>query len=173
MLSKKSFHVQRERFFVAFKQNHVNLYAIYLMTSIVGIWSGVWYLAEVFAWGQWLAAPGDYTIAVSVRHGLLLVLGCVLLYLDDGTLRELVLMSKTESGKSVALMNGRERFFHYLKVRYPNWMSVYTAIGIIFAWCGVWGLLWDIPLHPGWRSLVTIVGGIVLLLLDDLRLDEL
>lgn len=164
---------KREQFFEAFKRDYANLYAIYLMMAIVGVWSGVWYLVEAFSWGQWLAPPGHYTLTVSIRHGAMLLLGCAMLYLDDGSLQELVLMSKTESDKPIALMTPREKLFHNLKRRYPSAMAIYTILGIIFAWCGTWGLLWDIPLHPGGRSLLTIGGGLLMLYIDDLKLDEI
>jgi hypothetical protein len=144
------------------------------MTSIVAIWSGTWYLTDTWAQGADLLVPArEIPWEIPLRHGCLLLLGLSMLYIDDKSLQELVFMKKTAPAKDSQSMNVRERMFCSLKTRYPNLMTIYTIFGIIFSWCGTWGLLWDIPIAPLWRSLLTISLGFFLLYIDDLKLDEI
>lgn len=101
------------------------------------------------------------------------MLGLTMLLLDDLSLKELLLMKKTPSEKDIKDMNLMEKVFHYFKIRYPNLSTIYTLMAIIISWCGIWGLLWDIPIQPFWRSLLTIFLGFFLLYIDDLKLEEL
>ncbi|MFE1746302.1 hypothetical protein [Coleofasciculus sp. H7-2] len=100
-------------------------------------------------------------------------LALTMLLLDDLSLKELLFMKKTPSEKAVEDMNSREKVFHYFKTKYSNLSTIYTLIAIIISWCGIWGLLWDIPMQPFWRSLLTIFLGFFLLYIDDLKLDEI
>lgn len=164
----------RERFFDAFKNRYPNCHAVYLTTAVVLIWSGIWFFADTWARGSDLMAPGpSMGIAVVLRHAAVLLFGLAMLWIDDKSLSELVLMKKTESEKDINEMNAREKFFHRFKTDYPNLSTIYTVIGIIFAWCGIWGLAWDIPLHPFYRSILSILLGFFLLYVDDLKLDEI
>ncbi|MDB9527520.1 hypothetical protein PN498_16095 [Oscillatoria sp. CS-180] len=163
----------RERFFFQLKHSHPNAYAIYLMISIVSIWSGSWYLADTWASGQDLLAPVSAVApVVAAKHLFLLVLGLTMLYIDDQSLDELVLM-RTSRLKPIDRRRGQwGKAVVYLKRHYPNLIAVYTYIGIILSWCGTWGLLWDIPIQPFWRSWMTIALGFLMLYVDDLKLTE-
>lgn len=110
---------------------------------------------------------------VPIRHFFLVFTGCLLLYADDKSLAELVLMKKTVPPENPRSMSRTERLFYNFKTRYPNLATIYTIFGIILSWCGTWGLLWDIPIQPFWRSLLTIFLGFFLLYIDDLKLDEI
>lgn len=165
---------RRERFFSHLKRYHPNVYAIYLMVSVVGIWSGSWYLADTWASGRPLLASAPVVApAVAAKYLCLLLLGLTMLYIDDHSLDELVLM-KTSRLKPIGRprKGPLARAIVYCKRYYPNYVAVYTYIGIILSWCGTWGLLWDIPLHPFWRSWMTIVLGFLMLYIDDLKLTE-
>lgn len=167
-------HNKREQLFVMLKQRHPNFHAVYCMISIICIWSGTWYLADTWAQGaDLMAAAREMSWEVLLRHSFVLLLGLSMLYFDDHSLEELVLMKKTMSTKERHALNLREKLFCYLKTHYPNAMTIYTIFGIIFSWCGTWGLLWDIPIAPFWRSLMTIFLGFFLLYIDDLKLDEI
>jgi hypothetical protein len=115
----------------------------------------------------------DFSLEVALSHLSLLIIGLLMLLLDDLSLQELLLMKKTPSQKAVENMNSREKVFHYFNIRYPNLSTIYTLIAIILSWCGIWGMIWDIPMQPFWRSLLTIFLGFFLLYIDDLKLEEL
>lgn len=167
-------HNKRERLFVMLKQRHPNFHAVYCMISIICVWSGTWYLADTWSQGaDLMAAAREISLEVVLRHSFVLLLGLAMLYFDDHSLEELVFMKKTTSTKEPHSLNLREKLFCYLKTHYPNAMTIYTIFGIIFSWCGTWGLLWDIPIAPFWRSLMTIFLGFFLLYIDDLKLDEI
>lgn len=170
----KVIHNKREQFFVTIKRRYPNLHMVYCMSCIICIWSGTWYLVDTWAQGaDLMTAAREISLEVLLRHGLVLLLGISMLYLDDKSLQELLFMKKTMPAQELQSLSRRERVFCYLKTHYPNAMTIYTIFGIIFSWCGTWGLLWDIPLAPFWRSLMTIFLGFFLLYLDDLKLDEL
>jgi len=163
-----------KQFFSTLKRKYPNLYAIYLMTNRMFIWSGTWYLADTWAQGKDLMAPAsEISLWIPIRHFSILLMGLLMLYIDDKSLQELVLMKKTPPVKNPQSRSLRERVFYHLKTRYPNLMSVYTIFAIILCWCGTWGLIWDIPIPPFWRSLLTISTGLFLLYIDDLKLDEI
>lgn len=165
----------RQRFFDTLKHKHSNLHALYVTTSVVAIWSGAILILNSWAnKANLMAEPtSEFSLEVVLRHFSLLILGLLMLLLDDLSLQELLLMKKTPSQKAVEEMNSREKVFHYFKIRYPNLSTIYTLIAIILSWTGIWGLLWDIPMQPFWRSLLTIFLGFFLLYMDDLKLDEL
>ncbi|WP_019507994.1 hypothetical protein [Pleurocapsa sp. PCC 7319] len=118
-------------------------------------------------------SPPEISLSVPIRHLSLLMFGLFLLLVDDLSLTELVLMKKTHIEKNIAEMNTREKIFHYFKTKHPNLSTIYTLLAIIVSWCGIWGLLWDIPIQPFWRSILTIVLGLFLLYIDDFKLDEI
>lgn len=165
----------RQRFFDTFKKNYSNLHALYMTTNVVAIWSGAVLLSD--SWARKvnliLEPTQEFSLEVALRHFSLLILGLLMLLLDDLSLHELVLMKKTPSRKAVEDMNFMEKFFHYFKIKYPNLSTIYTLIAIILSWSGIWGLLYDIPMQPLWRSLMTMFIGFLLLYIDDMRLDEL
>jgi hypothetical protein len=172
--SEKIVHSQREQFFSKLKGKYPNLYAIYFMTSTLFIWSGTWYFVDTWAKGLDLMAPaGEISLWIPIRHFSILLVGLLMLYIDDKSLQELVLMKKTAPAKNFESKSSHKRVFYHLKTRYPNLMSVYTVFAIILSWCGTWGLIWDIPILPFWRSLLTISIGFFLLYIDDLKLDEI
>ena len=164
----------REHFFATLKSKYPNVHAVYLMTSVVSVWSGTWYFADTWSQGQDLMSPvHEVNLWVPVRHFSLLLVGLFMLYIDDKHLQELVLMKKTGPVEDTQSRSTRERVFNHFKTRYPNVMTVYTIFAIILSWCGTWGLLWDIPMSPFWRSLLTISIGFFMLYIDDLKLDEI
>lgn len=165
----------RERFFNKLKTEHPNLHALYVTTNVILIWSGFILIFDSWAQGTNLMAEPTPEIAIQVpiRHLCLLLLGLAMLLLDDLSLYDLVMMRKTHSEKNLEEMDLREKFFHNFKTQYPNLATIYTLMGVIITWTGLWGLTWDIPVQPLWRSLLTIVIGFLLLYLDDFRLDEI
>lgn len=165
---------QREQFFNTLKQEYPNLHALYLMVCITCVWSGIWYLADTWAQGGNLVVPATaFASEIFLRHAVLLLIGLLMLYMDDKSLQELILMKKTEAVEKPDFAGPLERIFCYLKRHYPNAVTIYTLFGIILAWCGTWGLILDIPVNPFWRSLATIAIGFILLYIDDFKLDEL
>lgn len=165
----------REKFFAAFKTRYPNIHALYVTTNIIGIWSGAVLISDSWAQGiNLIIEPTpEFSFLTFMRHWALLMLGLALLLLDDLSLQELIFMKKTNSEKPIASMNKRERIFHNFKINYPNLSSIYTLLAIVISWCGIWGMLWGIPIQPFWRSLLTIFLGFFLLYIDDLKLDEL
>lgn len=166
---------RREKFFDALKNKHPNLHTLYVVSSIIGIWSGAIYISDSWAHGvNLLAEPTPaFSIEVVMRHVGLLMFGLLLLLLDDLSLKELMIGRKTPSEKPTEDMSFREKIFHNFKTNYPNFSTIYTLFAIMFSWCGIWGLLYDIPMQPFWRSLMTIFIGFLLLYIDDMSLDEL
>ncbi|AOW98492.1 hypothetical protein BJP34_02655 [Moorena producens PAL-8-15-08-1] len=165
----------RERFFDTLKTKYPNIQALYVTINIIAIWSGVVLISDSWAQGTNLLdepAP-DFALKVVMRHFALLMLGLLMLWIDDLSLQELVVMKKTPIEKDFEEMNSREKLFYHFKTKYPNLSTMYTLIAIIISWCGIWGLLWDIPIQPFWRSLMTIFIGFFLLYIDDFKLDEL
>jgi hypothetical protein len=165
----------RYRFFDTFKKKYSNLHALYVTTNVVAIWSGAVLISDSWARKVNLIAEPtvEFSLEVALRHLSLLILGLIMLLLDDLSLQELILMKKTPLQKAVEDMNIREKFFYYFKTKYPNLAAMYTLIAIILAWSGIWGLLWSIPIQPFWRSLLTMSLGFFLLYIDDLKLDEI
>ena len=165
----------REKFFESFKNKYPNIHALFVTTNIIGVWSGAVLISDSWAQGINLISEPvtEFSLIVFMRHWALLMLGLLLLLIDDLSLQELIFMKKTASEKPVELMNFRERVFHEFKTNYPNLSSIYTLLAIVISWCGIWGMIWDIPIQPFWRSLATICLGFFLLYIDDLKLDEL
>lgn len=172
---QKSSPSRRERFFDTLKNKYPNLHTLYVTVNVIGIWSGAILISDSWALGKNLMSEPtpELSIEVPLRHLSLLMLGLTMLLLDDLSLKELLLMKKTPSEKDIKDMNLMEKVFHYFKIRYPNLSTIYTLMAIIISWCGIWGLLWDIPIQPFWRSLLTIFLGFFLLYIDDLKLEEL
>ncbi|MEM8780199.1 MAG: hypothetical protein AAGF26_15280 [Cyanobacteria bacterium P01_G01_bin.49] len=96
-----------------------------------------------------------------------------MLYIDDSSLQELLDMKPTPPRAYDSVSNKIEHLFIYFKNQYPNIIEIYTMMGIILSWFGIWGLIYDFPLHPLLRSLLTLILGILLLYVDNLKLDEL
>lgn len=165
----------REKFFDIFKNKYPNIHALFVTINIIGIWSGAVLISDSWAQGiNLISEPvAEFSLIVFMRHWALLMLGLLLLLIDDLSLKELIFMKKTPSEKPIELMNFRERIFHDFKTNYPNLSSIYTLLAIVISWCGIWGMIWDIPIQPFWRSLATICLGFLLLYIDDLKLDEL
>ncbi len=165
----------RERFFDTLKTKYPNIQALYVTINIIAIWSGTILLLD--SWAQetnLLEEPvPDFALKVVMRHFALLMLGLLMIWIDDLSLQELVVMKKILIEKDFEEMNWREKLFYHFKTKYPNLSTMYTMIAIIISWCGIWGLLWDIPIQPFWRSVMTIFLGFFLLYIDDLKLDEL
>lgn len=165
----------REKLFDSFKTKYPNIHALFVTTNIIGIWSGAVLISDSWAQGINLISEPvpEFSPITFMRHWGLLMLGLLLLLIDDLSLKELIFMKKTDSEKPIELMNFRERVFHEFKINYPNLSSIYTLLAIVISWCGIWGMLWGIPIQPFWRSIATIFIGFFLLYIDDLKLDEL
>lgn len=165
----------REKFFSTLKTKYPNLHALYVTINIIGIWSGAVLISDSWAQGiNLITEPTpEFSLITFMRHWALLMFGLFLLLIDDLSLKELIFMTKTINEKPVANMNTRERIFHNFKINHPNLSSIYNLLAIVVSWCGIWGILWGIPIQPFWRSLITIFLGFFLLYIDDLKLDEL
>ncbi len=61
------------------------------------------------------------------------------------------------------------------KKKYPVANTFIAATAVIAVWRGLWGLmdLYLLPDNPTWSFVVSIVLGVIILLVDDFRLDEL
>ena len=165
----------RARFFDTFKNKYPNIHILYVLTKIIGIWSGVILIADSWCHKVNLLAEPAPTFSLEVvgRQVSLLILGMFLLLLDDLSLKELLFGRKTRSEKDPLDMNIREKFFHNFKTKYPNLSTIYALMAIVLCWTGIWGLVWGIPIQPFWRSLMTVFLGFFLLYIDDLDLGEL
>ena len=112
----------RHRFFDTFKKKYSNLHALYVTTNVVAIWSGAVLISD--SWARkvnlMVEPTPEFSLEVALRHLSLLILGLLLLLLDDLSLHALILMKKTPSRKAVEDMNWREKCFHYFKIKYPN-----------------------------------------------------
>lgn len=67
------------------------------------------------------------------------------------------------------------KFFERLKNKFPNINSILAVVGVVLIWRCVWSLM-DYYFLPGNPVVSYIIGGVIgviILLLDDLKLDEL
>lgn len=165
----------RQRFFDTLKEKYPNFHIFYLFFNIIAIWTGS---ANIFAaWADGvnvLAAPApEFSLAGLLRYLSLLAIGLIMLLLDDLSLKEWLLGSKTPSGKPFEVMKFREKVFHVFKTKYPNLSTIYTLIAIILCWCGMAGFFIKIPMQPFLGALILVFGGFFLLYIDDMKLDEL
>jgi len=165
----------RERFFDTLKTKYPNIHAIYVTTCIIAIWSGVFFLADTWVQGtDFFDAPVPHvSLNVVIRNLVVLMLGLFMLWIDDLSLQELVLMKKTPIEKDFEEMNSREKLFYHFKTKYPNLSSIYNLIAVVISWCGIWDLVGDIPIQPFYKSIMVIFVGLFLLYIDDLKLDEI
>jgi hypothetical protein len=163
------------RFFDTLKTKYPNLHTLYVLTNIINIWSGVILIGDSWAHKVNLIAEPTtpFSLEVGLRHLSFLIAGIILLLLDDLSLKELLFGRKTPSEKDIRDMNFREKFFHNFKTKYPNLSTIYTLMAIVFCWTGIWGLVWDIPIQPFWRSIMTVCVGFFMLYIDDMSLDEI
>ncbi|PMB27364.1 hypothetical protein CEN46_01600 [Fischerella thermalis CCMEE 5318] len=162
------------KYFSDFKSKYPNIYALYLTASRVCVWSGIWYFLDS------ISSTPDINLSVTGRHFLLLFIGIFILYVDDNSLEELVLMRKYFSLNTVKFISykkksfyisNRKKFFCFFKTKYPHWATIYTVFGIVLTWYGIWGLIWGVPVHPYLRSASTIFIGFFSLFLVN-KLDE-
>jgi len=165
----------RKKFFDTLKEKYPNFHIFYVFFNIIAIWTGS---ASIFAaWADGvnvLAAPApEFSLAGLRRYLALLVIGLIMLLLDDLSLKELLLGSKTPSEKPFEDMNFREKVFHVFKTKYPNLSTIYTLIAIILCWCGMLGFFGKIPMQPFLLAVISVFGGFFLLYIDDMKLDEL
>ena len=141
-------------------------YAIYHLLSLVFIWSAIWFFADTWAMGQNLVTGVEPPpIGIPLRHLALAVSGLTLLSLKDPSLQVLITMKtppvpETASDHRQALCDSVRRDF-------PHLASMYTIFGIVLCWCGTWGLVLDIPMQPGLRSLLTLGLGLLMLFIDS------
>lgn len=166
---------RRERFFKTLKEKFPNIHIFYVFFNIIAIWAGCFTILDSWAGGEnLLEAPAlEFAPEVILHYISLLVLGLIMLLLDDLSLKELLFGRKTPSEKHFEAMNLREKVFHTFKNKYPSLSTIYTFIAIIICWCGVWGLFYKIPMQPFWRAIILVLGGFFLLYIDDMKLDEL
>jgi hypothetical protein len=165
----------RQKFFNTFKNKYPNLHILYVLINIIAIWSGIFTIAESWALGiNLLTAPApELTLQKFLRFFCFLVVGLLMLLLDDLSVKELMFGRKTLSAKPIEEMNSREKFFHQFKTKYTNLSTIYTLVAIVLCWCCLWGWFYNIPMQPLVRAVTTICLGFFLLYIDDMSLDEL
>lgn len=166
---------RRDAFLNELKSKYPNLHVLYVFINIITIWSGFFLIADAYVYKRNLLIEPTpaFSLEVTLRHLSLLILGMLLLLLDDLSLKELLFGTKTRLEKHPQDMNFREKLFDNFKTRYPNLSTIYSLIGIVLCWAGLWGAIMDLPIQPLWRSLLSPIIGFLLLYLDDLSLDEL
>ncbi len=166
---------RRQIFFNTFKKKYPNFHTFYVFFNILAMWTGSFTIFESWANGINLleALAPKVPPEVILRFLSLLLLGLIMLLLDDLSLKELLFGRKTPSEKPFDAMNFREKIFHQFKNKYPNFSTIYTLIAIILCWCGVWGFFYTIPIQPFLRAVLSVFGGLFLLYIDDMKLDEL
>jgi hypothetical protein len=61
------------------------------------------------------------------------------------------------------------------KKKYPNLNAIVIVIAVVLVWRSVWSLvdLYLFPTNPLYSYLIGGIIGIIILLIDDMRLDEL
>lgn len=166
---------RRQIFFDKLKNKYPNLHIFYVFFNITAIWAGFFLLLDSWVAGiNLLAAPiPKFFPEILLRYLSILIIGLILLLLDDLSLKELLFGRKTPSEKSVDTMNFREKIFHNFKCNYPNLSTLYTLIATLFCWCAMFGFFYNISLQPFIRSIILILGGLFFLYIDDMKLDEL
>lgn len=62
-----------------------------------------------------------------------------------------------------------------IKKKFPNFNSLVVVIGVVLVWRGIWHIadMYLLPDNDLYSSIAGIIIGIMLLLVDDLRLNEL
>ncbi len=85
------------RFFDTLKTKYPNLHALYVLTNIINIWSGVILIGDSWAHKvNLLAEPTTpFSLEVGLRHLSFLIVGVMFLLLDDLSLKELLFGRKT------------------------------------------------------------------------------
>lgn len=176
-LQKSHFHSSswRKKFFDTLNEKYPNFHICYVFFNIIAIWSGAFTILDSWVDGvNVLAAPApEFSLAGLLRYLSLLAIGLIVLLLDDLSLKELLLGSKTTSEKTFDVMNFRDKVFHVFKTKYPNLSTIYTLIAIILCWCGMLGFFGKIPMQPFSLAVISVFGGFFLLYIDDMKLDEL
>jgi hypothetical protein len=165
----------RQICFDKLKNKYPNLHIFYVFFNITAIWAGFFLLLDSWVAGiNLLAAPiPKFIPEILLRYLSILIIGLILLLLDDFSLKELLFGRKTPSEKSVDTMNFREKIFHNFKCNYPNLSTLYTLIAILLCWCAMFGFFYNISVQPFIRSIILILGGLFFLYIDDMKLDEL
>lgn len=166
---------RRQKFFDTLKKKYPNFHTLYVFFNILAIWTGAFTVFESWAGGvNVLEAPApEFSPEAILRFLSLLVLGLIMLLLDDLSLKELLFGRKPPSEKPFEAMNFREKVFYNFTNKYPSLSTIYTLIAIILCWCGVWGFFYKIPMQPFLRAVISVFGGFFLLYIDDMKLDEL
>ncbi|MGB3205125.1 MAG: hypothetical protein WBB28_09070 [Crinalium sp.] len=172
--NSRSFSI-RQSFFDTLKEKYPNFHTFYVFFNIVATWAGSFTIIDSWAGRlNLLQAPTPkFEPEILLRYISVLVLGLIMLLLDDLSLKELIFGRKTPSEKPVKAMNFREKLFHNFKNNYPNLSTIYTLIAILLCWCGLFGFFYNIPLQPLFRAILLFFGGLFLLYIDDMKLDEL
>ncbi len=167
--------IKRQICFDKLKNKYPNLHVFYVFFNITAIWAGFFLLLDSWVAGiNLLAAPiPKFIPEILLRYLSILIIGLILLLLDDFSLKELLFGRKTPSEKSVDTMNVREKIFHDFKCNYPNLSTLYTFIAILLCWCAMFGFFNNISVQPFIRSIILILGGLFFLYIDDKKLDEL
>lgn len=166
---------RRHNFLKLLKEKYPNFHTFYVFFSVIATWSGFFTILDSWAGGlNLLEVPTPKVVPeIILRYISLLVLGLIMLLLDDLSLKELLFGRKTPSEKPLEAMNLREKLFHNFKTNYPNLSTIYTLLAIILCWCGLFGFFYNIPIPPFFRAILSIIGGFILLYIDDMKLDEL
>ena len=176
-LKNKGFRlmIMRKMFFDKLKNKYPNLHIFYVFFNVTAVWAGFFILFDSWAVGTNLLAEPipKFVPEILWRYLNILIIGLILLLLDDLSLKELVFCRKTLSEKSVNNMTFREKIFHNFKCNYPNLSTIYTLIAILLCWCSMFGFFYNIPVQPFIRAIILICGGLFFLYIDDLKLDEI
>lgn len=66
-------------------------------------------------------------------------------------------------------------WFKQFQRKFPNLNSIFVVIAVVLIWRSVWSLfdLFFLPDNPIWSYIGGGIIGVVFLLIDDLKLDEL
>jgi len=84
----------RSQFFATFKTKYPNIHALYVTINIIGIWSGAVLISDSWAQGINLMVEPipKFSFVTFMHHWALLMLGLFLLFLDDLSVKELILL---------------------------------------------------------------------------------
>lgn len=172
--SSRSFSI-RQRFFDTLKKKYPNFHTFYVFFNIVATWAGSFTIIDSWAVGLNLLQAPTPKVApeILLRYISVLLLGLIMLLLDDLSLKELLFGRKTPSEKPVKAMNFREKLFHNFKNNYPNLATIYTLIAILLCWGGLFGFFYNISIQPFVRTILLLFGGLFFLYIDDMKLDEI
>ena len=87
----------RDGFFNKLKSKYPNLHILYVFINVITIWSGFFLITDAWVYKRNLFTEPipAFSLEITLRHLSLLILGMVLLLLDDLSLKELLFGTKT------------------------------------------------------------------------------